>query len=373
MTLNPIKYIRFILKIYKGWLKSKNKDHVNFFQQLKEAFTLLRLNKLEPYEYYMLELYKPSILLEEKKKYISMNQHFVFESQMNPRKEVGILNKFNFSIYAKHFGIPTPELIGLFDSKIGFTSDGNNLKTEEDLKKLFNRTNSTDLVIKPTSSGCSKGLMVCRNIGNDTIHVYGDQDYSTKEIYNILINSNYNKTPYKSDSYIIEKKVNQHKFLDNYSKSSAQSFRIITFLTSSGDVEIASTTLKIARTGNYVDNFTVNKLCSAVNEDGILGKAFEFGDLDIGDYVTWKKHPDTGYPIEGEKVPFFDESIALAKKAQSIIPFLRYIGWDITITDNGPVIFEGNYGFLIDLFQTVLGRGFLNNPFGSEVIKHNRN
>jgi hypothetical protein len=369
MSINPIKYIRYLLKIILGWLRTRDKDHISFIRQLKETYTLLRLNQLEPHEYYMLGLYKPDISIDEKKRYMSINQHFTLESHMNPRNQVGILNKFNLNTYFARLGIPTPEMIGLFDSKAGFTSNGNTLKTSEDLKKLLDNTSITDFVIKPTSSGNAKGVMVCCNKGNGKVHVYGDKDYTIDDLYNTMIGINTNNNQITNNSFLLEKKVKQHKFFDNYSKTCTQSLRIVTLLTSSGDVEVVITNLKLAREGNYVDNLSVNMLCARVDEFGIIGKGFVFEDLESGKYTTWEKHPDTGYTIEGEKVPYYEEAVALAKKAQSKIPFIRFIGWDITITENGPLIFEGNYGFHIYLFQVVIGRGLLRNEFGKEIKK----
>jgi len=366
--LNPIKYLRFLLNVYKGWKAHKHEPHVNFWRQVYESYNLLRLNKMEPYEYHKLKLYDPKITWDEKKQFMSYNQIYLVESYMNPRKEVAILNKFNFSVYANKFGIPTPEMIGLFNPVTGFTSNGKKLKTIDDLKQLFSNLDIKDLVIKPTSSGESKGVLICNNRGNNIIHVYGDKDYSIEEIYNKLTNTCFNNMKGMYDTYILEKKVKQHKFLDNYSTTCTQGMRIITFLTSSGDVEIVVSLLKIAKKGNYVDNLIRLNLGAGIEKTGILREALDFSDTETGNYITWDKHPDTGYPIKGEKIPFFKETIELAKKAQSLIPFLRAIAWDITITENGPVIFEGNYGYLIHMFQKLRGQGFLNTQFGAEAI-----
>jgi hypothetical protein len=270
---------------------------------------------MEPYEYHKLKLYDPTIPYKEKKLFMSYHQMHLVESYMNPRKESAMLNKFNFSIYAKKFGIPTPELIGLFDPNMGFTSDERSLKTIKDLKLFFNNPEIIDFVVKPTNSGESKGVMVCNNRGNDTIHVYGDKDYSIEEFYDKLTSTNYNKINGLSDTYILEKKVKQNKFLDNYSKTCTQGMRIITFLTSSGEVEIVFSMLKISRDGHYVDNLVAKNLGAGIEKTGILREGLDFADTETGNYEIWDKHPETGYPIKGEKLPFYEETIELAKKA----------------------------------------------------------
>ena len=53
-------------------------------------------------------------------------------------------------------------------------------------------------------------------------------------------------------------------------------------------------------------------------------------------------HPDTCTPFINFRVPYFDEAIALCKKAAKIRPDMRYVGWDVGITPTGPVLVEGN-------------------------------
>lgn len=53
-------------------------------------------------------------------------------------------------------------------------------------------------------------------------------------------------------------------------------------------------------------------------------------------------HPDTCTPFINFRVPYFDEAIALCKKAAKVRPDMRYVGWDVGITPTGPVLVEGN-------------------------------
>ena len=57
---------------------------------------------------------------------------------------------------------------------------------------------------------------------------------------------------------------------------------------------------------------------------------------------VFHKHPTTKEKIVGFKVPMFKEAIELVKEAAMIIPEIGYVGWDIAISTNGPVIVEGN-------------------------------
>ena len=42
------------------------------------------------------------------------------------------------------------------------------------------------------------------------------------------------------------------------------------------------------------------------------------------------------------QLPFWNEVVEMLKRAMEEIPKVAYIGWDVAITPNGPVIIEGN-------------------------------
>ncbi len=50
----------------------------------------------------------------------------------------------------------------------------------------------------------------------------------------------------------------------------------------------------------------------------------------------------TGIKFEGFKLPYTEEIKALVKKAALVLPDFRYVGWDVCITPDGPLIVEGN-------------------------------
>ena len=41
-------------------------------------------------------------------------------------------------------------------------------------------------------------------------------------------------------------------------------------------------------------------------------------------------------------VPLFHEAVELVKECAKVIPEIAYVGWDVAISDKGPVIVEGN-------------------------------
>lgn len=364
MIFNPMKYIRFAKKVLRGWRKTLNENHISVIKQFKEIYSLLKLNRMEPEEYYEYKLYNPELSWDDKKSYLTRSQYYLIESAVNPRAEVGILNKFAFHQYARQFDLPTPEMYGLFEPNMGFSADGSDLKTSNDLKALLTHPGVSDFVIKPTSTGKGVGVMVCKLNDDKTVHIFGEGDFSFDDLHKRLSQSHCTGRANASDIFIIEKRVKQHKFLDNYSKLCTQGLRIAVFFTSRGNVQILYTILKIASKDKYVDNVGSTGMNATVSEEGMLGPGKQLVPDGV---IVHEKHPVTGHPIAGEKMPYFAEAKALVVKAQSLLPFVRMVGWDVAITDDGPLLFEGNYGSPFYARQLTFDKGILRGEFAKEV------
>lgn len=81
------------------------------------------------------------------------------------------------------------------------------------------------------------------------------------------------------------------------------------------------------------------------------GALFGLIDIESGEVVTdlcnysdqlFKKHPDTGFVARGFMVPYWKEVLELCAKAAAVVPEVGYVGWDVAISENGPVLIEGN-------------------------------
>lgn len=68
-----------------------------------------------------------------------------------------------------------------------------------------------------------------------------------------------------------------------------------------------------------------------------------------------EKHPDSGQRLKGFPVPLWTEALFLARRAHELFPSVYFIGWDVAILQDRPVLVEGNALFDTDL--TVLPHG----------------
>ena len=108
--------------------------------------------------------------------------------------------------------------------------------------------------------------------------------------------------------------------------------------------------VRIIRVGsgtNDVDNFHSGGVYSFFDEEGFITKPA----IDREGTVH-EEHPLTKTSFVGFKIPYCQEALDLCKTASKKIPQIAYVGWDIAITPQGPVILEGNELPGYDLYQS---------------------
>ena len=60
------------------------------------------------------------------------------------------------------------------------------------------------------------------------------------------------------------------------------------------------------------------------------------------DHVQYIKHPYSGTIIPGFQIPFWDEAKKMVLQAALVLPNVRFIGWDVAIAKDRPLLIEGN-------------------------------
>jgi len=94
-------------------------------------------------------------------------------------------------------------------------------------------------------------------------------------------------------------------------------------------------------TDNFGDGADGNGYAEVRAKDGRMGP-LRMARPDGCGFVELQAVPGTGAPIEGLCVPFWQQARELAFRASRHFLPSRSIGWDIAITDRGPVLVEAN-------------------------------
>lgn len=157
---------------------------------------------------------------------------------------------------------------------------------------------------------------------------------------------------YNKNLILVEEVVIQCEEMNKLYPYAINTVRIITVHKYEGEVLVVAAYQRIGNHGYIVDNYNGGGMVVPINEKtGII----EYPAVDKRKQIYYK-HPMTDTSIVGFKVPKFSSAVNLAKKAAKVIDEIRYVGWDIAITDKGPVIIEGNEYPGHDIYQLPVHR-----------------
>ena len=251
------------------------------------------------YDYQEFEFYNLS--KDERKTYLTR------------RKNNEIVSKYNSkdSFYKFEDKIKFNEIFNSYLKRDYLYLDG---KTFDEFFCFFKKHNI--IIVKPIDASGGEGIE----------KFTFESEEKTKKLYKNLI---------KNKQLLIEEVIVQHSDMNKLYEKSVNTLRMFTFY-KDGKTYFLQAVLKIGN-GGVIDNFSNGGMYTFVNDDGIVFAPA----IDRSDNI-YEVHPISKMPIVGFKVPMFKEAVNLVKECAKVVPEIGYVGWDVAISENGPVIVEGN-------------------------------
>ena len=337
-------------KGFKVFLKDKRKKS---YPKILSEFIKLWIVKKELPLYYFKYLYRKDIT--NVMDYLSRKeaQGISHSTKLHNRELMAIIsNKFIFSIFCRNNDLAVPELIS-YNFESNFYFDGNAFEVA-DLKDMvgffetvFNKTGKDRLFLKPFSLYGGKGTCMIKK---------SSLLKDLEDNYDNILNKD----------YIHEDVLVQHEDINKIHASCVNTIRFETYIDNVGTPHILSAFMRFGIGKNVIDNLHSGGVFVPVDlEKGCLKKSglehIRFGGR------NFESHPESKYPFENFKIPFFEEACQLVMDGVKYLPD-RYIGWDIAISTDGPVIIEANEHMNIFTADVAYG-GYLKHPLFREIIK----
>ncbi len=331
------------------FLKDPNKK--SLFKMFKESMYLWISKKEIPF-YYFKYLYRKNVI--NYKDYVSTKEahNIQFKDVFHKPEHLSIIsNKLNFSIFCEENKLPVPKLIS-HNLDSNFIFEGNIFKIDSQselfnfFKQVFDKTNHQNIFIKPLSlyggTGCYR--INKNNLKNDI-----------SKCSDFVINN----------SCIHEAVVNQHPEINKIHANCINTIRMETFIDKQGNTHLLSAFMRFGVGTSFVDNAHAGGFYVGINlENGTLKEIghqyMEYGGAELSE------HPDNNFVFGGFKIPHFKEAVTLTLKAVDYLPD-RYIGWDIAISTDGPVIIEANEYPSIFMADIAYG-GYLKHPLYRGIV-----
>lgn len=259
---------------------------------------------------------------EERKAWAGTGFMYEFQLRMNPKAQRQVLeDKTQFyKQYQQFFLHPVADL--------------NDLRSKPALSEALLNNEAGKVVFKTARGKCGSQVKIrsAAEFDLESLPIF-----MKKNCYDL------------AEAYII-----QHPALMRLSPSAVNTIRIFSQLNSNNEVEFLGCRLRIS-VNSEVDNMAAGNMAAPIDEtSGIVTGPGVYSDITKPEQAV---HPITGVPIVGFKVPFWQETLELVRKAAKAHPQNRSIGWDIVMTEKGPGLIEGNHDWCKLLWQLPVKKG----------------
>ena len=146
---------------------------------------------------------------------------------------------------------------------------------------------------------------------------------------------------------LLEDVVDQHPDVERLHPGSVNCMRIITLLDDDGQPHVLYAVQKMGKGDSFSD---CNCLFAPVDlETGKIKYPGHSGNTPLG--IVYDEHPDTHVPLVGYQLPYVKEAAAMCLEAAKVVPQVRYVGWDVAMSKDGPEFIEGNTYCAHDFWQ----------------------
>jgi len=135
---------------------------------------------------------------------------------------------------------------------------------------------------------------------------------------------------------LLEEYITQHPTLAAVCPGTANTTRITTFFDGK-KTHVLSMAQKFGR-GQASDQQTFGGFYTMLDLDGSARGA----GYDSHDNVH-QTHPESGVSIPDFKLPMVDELFQFVDQLARVVPQMQYIGWDVVIGEDRPILVEGNW------------------------------
>jgi len=296
----------------------------------------------EPLFYYRHNLYRQDAILTEEEVLDYIPAFFFHRLLIAPyydNKLRGIVdNKNVLAALYQGLAIPHPKTSGFISE--GGTYDADMLPlSPADLVTDLNQSGAERIFLKPSDGLGGQGITLFVRTG-DGYRTPDGQPLDPEMIAQYA----------QEHNGIFQEGVQQHAALDQIYAGSVNTLRIITHKFD-GQPRIIAALLRIGHSGAYIDNFSQDGIALGIDLE--TGQAYEKASLQTAEKIT--HHPDTNYVFKNFSVPNWPAVKAFVIQCCHQFNTFPHLGWDIALTDEGPLVIEQNIDIGPDLPQMALG------------------
>ncbi|MBM3738174.1 MAG: hypothetical protein FJW39_20520 [Acidobacteria bacterium] len=161
----------------------------------------------------------------------------------------------------------------------------------------------------------------------------------------------------RTTPYLVQPLLKVHPALARLTTGALCTVRTVTGRDPAGKIHLIAATFKTGWRDAIID--THGPGAPVDLESGRLGRARTYRPNCPGYLV----HPQTQAPFTGTVLPGWEQIRALAIRTHEAVPGIVFAGWDIALTQEGPVVLEGNSGWDARIVQKPQDQPLTETPF----------
>jgi hypothetical protein len=276
-------------------------------------------------------------------------------------------NKLVFNQYFSSFGLPLATIYGVFDPEVGRSMEGQSLRTEADLGQFIRRFRQDGFVFKPAEGVQGRQIVVLTGAAADDPDAFlslSGERYDAAALADVARDTaalELQNPRSNVSSFLVEERIRPHPDLAELIGPTLCSVRVVTIVALDGSPRIVGSVYKLQPRPVGVDHLMYGALGCWVDPDtGALGPGRNRAGYEYTSVI-----PGTDRSFVGYRLPCWNQVKEVVLQAAAVFPWARGIGWDIGISDRGPVIIEGNARWSPSLVQLPAPRGLMDGELES--------
>jgi len=324
-----IKILRFTFGYAKRY---KTGNEKNFALKFFELLIWYIKNREFNSNYYGFGL---NIKKTQQRHFISRKEFFNLQTRIGNelRNTAGCLNinydvltkdKFVATAFLSANKIPCIKNIGLWTNKVIINHDGTIADPEEYLLNL-----QFPIIIKNTVLEYNEGFIKCAKIDGKFMS-NGKITNITKFIDKI-----------NACKWVIQEVQANCGDISAINNTALNTIRIVTILNGLEPIFLTGFHA-FATNGNITDSWGKGSIYVGINPEESCLKKYGFYHPNVGEISYVEEHPDSKVVFKNYKIKDLNEAIKICLNAHRLLYFHFAIGWDVAMTENGPMILEAN-------------------------------
>lgn len=270
------------------------------------------------------------------------------------------LSAIDNKTYLEHIlraeGLPVVKTLAILSENKLSPSKG--CSSVEEAVTFFRNCNDYPIFGKPNQSSRSAGVTSVTKYDreSDTLTLENKGGISPKQFAEELFRA------YGEFGYIFQSKLEPHDSLKPCCGNAIGCIRLLTLAEPDNIVPLYSV-WKIPANGEIADNFwrSDNKVAAIDTNTGLIQRV----QAGTGVQRTVElKDPISGIVFSGFQLPDWERLVKLGCEAAALFQHIPVLGWDIAMTQSGPVIVEGNTNPDHSLYQLAYGTGLASSEAG---------